>query len=137
MDNSQAAAPTRVRTSKRFGPLVWALRNRESTMRTIFVFLVGAALTAPALVRAEQPPAAQAETALATVSIPIKGMACSACAARVTKTLSAIDGVNSVDVSAPKGSARVKYAAAKVSPEQLRAAVNKIGFEAGPPVEDK
>lgn len=106
-------------------------------MRKLYVVLLGAALAAPVLVRAEQPPAAQAQAALKTVSIPIKGMACSACAARVTKTLSAIEGVKSVEVSQPKGSARVSYVEAKVSPEQLREAVNKLGFEAGSPREEK
>ena len=101
------------------------------------VFLLGASVAAPAFIRAEQPPAVQAEVALKTVSIPIKGMACSACAARVTKTLSAIDGVKSVQVSAPKGNARVTYAEAKISPEDLRAAVNKIGFKAGSPIFEK
>ncbi len=106
-------------------------------MRKLYVVLLGAALVAPVLVCAEQPPAAQAQAALKTVSIPIKGMVCSACAARVTKTLSAIEGVKSVEVSQPKGSARVNYVEAKVSPEQLREAVNKLGFEAGSPREEK
>ncbi len=99
----------------------------------LHVILMGVALATPTLTLAEQPPAAQAQAVLKTVSIPIKGMACSACAARVTKTLAAIEGVKSAEVNQAKGSARVTYEPAKVSPEQLRAAVNKFGFQAGEP----
>ena len=96
------------------------------------VILVGVALATPNFILAQQqPPAAHAEFSLKTVNIPIKGMACGICAARVTKTLSAIEGVKTVEVSQPKGTAHVSYEAAKVSPEELRAAVNKLGFEAG------
>jgi hypothetical protein len=62
-------------------------------MGKLHAVLLGVALATPFLVRAEQPLAAQAQAALKTVSIPVKGMIGSACAARVTKTLSAIEGV--------------------------------------------
>lgn len=71
------------------------------------------------------------------MTIPVKGMACGARAARVTKTLSAIEGVKSVEVSQPKGNARVSFVEAKVSAERLREAVNRLGFEAGAPVPEK
>jgi copper chaperone CopZ len=106
-------------------------------MLSLHVILLGVALATPSLILAEQPTAAQAQPALKTVSIPIKGMACSASAARVTKTLSAIEGVKTVEVDQPKGSARVSYLAGKVSPKELRAAVNKIGFEAWAPKAEK
>ncbi len=106
-------------------------------MLKLHAILLGVALATPTLILAEQSPAAQAQSAIKTVSIPIKGKACSACAARVTKTLSAIDGVKEVEVNQPKGSARVSYEAGKVSPEELRAAVKKLGFEAGAPKGEK
>lgn len=102
-------------------------------MLRLHIILLGVALATPSLILAGQPPAARAESSLKSVNIRIKGMACSACAARVTKTLSAIEGVKSVEVNQPKGSAHVTYVAAKVSPEELRAAVNKLGFEADAP----
>ena len=69
-----------------------------------------------------------------TVTIPIKGMACQEmCGTRVAKTLKAIDGVEKITVSAAEGNARVSYVEAKVKPEQLAAAVTKLGFEAGSP----
>ena len=101
-------------------------------MRRLDVILLGVALATPTFILAQpQPPAAQAKSSLKTVNIPIKGMACGICAARVTKTLSAIEGVKTVEVSQPKGNAHVSYEAAKVSPKELRAAVTKLGFEAG------
>jgi len=106
-------------------------------MRRLHAILLGVALATPVLVFAEKPQVVQAQSALTTVSIPVKGMACGSCAARVKKTLSAIDGVKSVEVSQPNGSASVRYVAAKVSGEQLRDAVKRLGFEAGMPVPQK
>lgn len=69
-----------------------------------------------------------------TVVIPIKGMACQEmCGTKVLRTLKAIDGVAKVDVSAASGNARVTYVEAKVKPDQLVAAIKKLGFEATPP----
>lgn len=103
-------------------------------MPKLHVAFLGVALATPGFLLAEQPRPAQTKMAVKTVSIPVKGMACGVCAARVTKTLSVIEGVKSVEVSAPKGNARVTYVEAKVSLEDLRTAVNKLGFEAGTPV---
>ena len=73
-----------------------------------------------------------------TVNIPVKGMACrEMCGTRVTKALTAIDGVERVLVSAAEGNARVTYIEAKVTPERLAAAVNKLGFEGGAPNVEK
>jgi hypothetical protein len=66
-------------------------------MRELYVFMPGAALAAPVLVGAQKPQAARAQAAMHTISIPIKGMACSACASHIRKTLSAIEGVESVE----------------------------------------
>lgn len=74
----------------------------------------------------------------ATVMIPVKGMACQEmCGTRVMKALKTIDGVEQVAVSAAEGHARVTYVEAKVTPERLVAAVNKLGFEAGAPKVEK
>ncbi len=116
--------------SKLFDQRVLELQNK---VLRLHVILFGVALATPTLILSEQPPATQADSALKSVNIPIKGMLCSACAARVTKTLSGIGGVESVQVNQPKGSAHVIYEATKVSPEEMRAAINKLGFEAGVP----
>jgi copper chaperone/Cu+-exporting ATPase len=63
-----------------------------------------------------------------TIRLFIEGMHCGACERRVTNALAGVDGVriDSVEV----GSARVKFDAAKTSPDEITAAVNRIGFTA-------
>jgi copper chaperone len=63
-----------------------------------------------------------------TILLSIEGMHCGACARRVTNALAAVDGVrvDSVEV----GSAQVKFDAAKTSPDEITAAVDRIGFTA-------
>jgi copper chaperone CopZ len=62
------------------------------------------------------------------IQMSIEGMHCDGCVRRVTNALSAVDGVrvDSVEV----GSATVATDPARVSPEQVAAAVDRIGFTA-------
>ena len=106
-------------------------------MRHLAVLLLGVALATPSLVFAEHPPATQANAALKTVNLPVKGMACQQmCGTRVTKALRAIDGVERVVVSAADNNARITYAEAKVKPERFVAVVKELGFEPGAPVQE-
>lgn len=75
--------------------------------------------------------APSAETA--TVTIPIEGMTCSACVARVKRTLKSMDGVKAVEVRLAERDTRVRYEPTKVTPERLVAAINKLGYKAGTP----
>jgi copper chaperone/Cu+-exporting ATPase len=63
-----------------------------------------------------------------TIRLSIEGMHCGACERRVTNALAGVDGVrvDSVEV----GSAQVKFDAAKTSPDEITAAVDRIGFTA-------
>ena len=65
------------------------------------------------------------------VEIPIGGMSCMSCVARVKKTLSGIDGVKETKVSLEDKNARIIYDPEKVSPEQLKNAISEIGYKAG------
>lgn len=78
-----------------------------------------------------QPPTSQLQTKV--VTIPVEGMVCLACTARVKSTLKAINGVTQVEVNLAGHDARVEYLAGKVSPEQLVSAINGLGYRAGPP----
>jgi copper chaperone len=69
-------------------------------------------------------PAAQTKT----VRIPIQGMVCTVCAGKVKRALRALDGVQEVEVSLERREARVRYGEGKVSPEQLVAAISKLGY---------
>jgi len=75
------------------------------------------------------------EDNLKTVIIPIEGMSCGACAARVKKALTSIDGVADVEVNLADRNARVRFEPAKLSPDRLVSAVNGLGYHASAPME--
>jgi copper chaperone CopZ len=77
----------------------------------------------------------QADTTV--VTIPVEGMVCLACTARVKSALKGIDGVTDVEVNLEDRVARVQYAEDKVSPEQLVSAINRLGYRAGIPQPEK
>lgn len=69
------------------------------------------------------------------VAIPVEGMTCAACVARVKKGLARLDGVTDVEVSLADRSARVRYIPDKLSPAQVAIAINDLGYQAGEPVD--
>lgn len=79
--------------------------------------------------------AANQEVNMKTVIIPIEGMSCSACIARLKKTLTGIDGVADVEVNLAERNARVRFAPSKLSPDRLVSAVNELGYRASAPAE--
>lgn len=68
---------------------------------------------------------------LKTVSIPVEGMSCVSCAARVKRTIKGIEGVQHVEVSLERRETVVRFAPAKVTPERFEAAINALGYKAG------
>ena len=60
----------------------------------------------------------------------IKGMTCAACAQRIEKVAGRLDGVESAAVNLTAEKLFVKYDEAKARPEDIIAAVTKIGYEA-------
>lgn len=60
---------------------------------------------------------------------PITGMHCAACANNVEKTVKKQEGVESASVNLAAATLTVTYNPAAVSPEQLKEAVKKIGFD--------
>lgn len=68
---------------------------------------------------------------LQTVSIPVEGMSCVSCAARVKRTLKGIEGVQQVEVSLERREAVVRFSLEKVSPQRLESAINGLGYKAG------
>lgn len=67
------------------------------------------------------------------VTIPVEGMSCGACAARIKKTLKPLDGVASIEVSLEHREVRVGYLEGKTTPERLAAEVNSLGYKASFP----
>lgn len=84
---------------------------------------------------ADTPTSAQSATAAdrAEVTIPVDGMSCSACAARLKRGLRGVDGVLDVDVTLHPGAARIGYLPSKTDPPRLAAAINALEFTAGTP----
>ena len=56
-------------------------------------------------------------------------MACSACSANVEKKLNELKGINTASVSLPGRSALVDYDPETISLEQMKAAINEIGYD--------
>lgn len=70
-----------------------------------------------------------------TVVIPVEGMSCMACVARVKKTLTSIAGVGDVPVDLAERNARVRFDPSLLAPDRLVAAINGLGYHAGAPAE--
>ncbi len=62
-------------------------------------------------------------------TIPVVGLACSACSANVERKLGSLEGIASATVSLAGRSALVDYDPAVISLEQMKAAVNAIGYD--------
>ncbi|MBA2540142.1 MAG: heavy-metal-associated domain-containing protein [Deltaproteobacteria bacterium] len=67
-----------------------------------------------------------------SVTIPVDGMACDSCAARIGRSLVGIDGVLDVDVRFETKRAVIQYDGRKLEPKHLAAAIRGLGFKAGP-----
>lgn len=62
-------------------------------------------------------------------TIPVVGMACSACSANVEKKLNSLAGISSASVSLPGRSALIDYDPTTISLEKMKLAVNDIGYD--------
>ncbi len=72
-----------------------------------------------------------------TVVIPVGGMTCAACQARVQKTLSKVPGVSDATVNLMMANATIEFDPAKVSPEFLVQEIRDSGYEADLPAEEQ
>jgi copper chaperone CopZ len=68
---------------------------------------------------------------LKVVEIPVEGMTCAACAARVKRALTSMEGVSDAEVSLAERRARVRFDPKEISPEQLVSAIASAGYTAG------
>lgn len=62
-------------------------------------------------------------------TIPVIGMACSACSANIEKKLNSLNGITSASVSLPSRSALVDFNPDEVSLTDMKAAINAIGYD--------
>jgi Cu+-exporting ATPase len=68
-------------------------------------------------------------TAISKQTIPVKGMSCAACAARVQKALAELDGVISANVNFATERATIEYVPAQVGFREFRKAVREAGYD--------
>ena len=62
-------------------------------------------------------------------TIPVIGMACSACSANIEKKLNSLNGITSASVSLPSRSALVDFNPDEASLTDMKAAINAIGYD--------
>jgi len=82
-----------------------------------------------------QTPPDNQQANMKTVVIPVEGMSCVACAARVKKTLTSIAGVGDVRVSLAERNVRVGFDPSRLAPDRLVTAISGLGYYAGTPRE--
>ena len=62
-------------------------------------------------------------------TIPVVGMACSACSANVEKKLNSLPGIKSAAVNLPGRTALVEYNPEEISLERMKSEINAIGYD--------
>lgn len=62
-------------------------------------------------------------------SMKIEGMTCSACANRVEKVVSKLDGINKASVNFATETLSVEYETGKVTEQNIQEAVEKAGYK--------
>jgi Cu+-exporting ATPase len=77
-----------------------------------------------------------AESLLEQCTIPVSGMTCAACSARVQRTLERREGVSAANVNLMTGAATVTYDPAATTPEALVDAIRATGYGAEVPQPD-
>jgi copper chaperone CopZ len=110
--------------------------HRSSARATLTVFaalLVLSGVPSQGLATEASAAVADGKPSPNVVEIPVEGMACVACAASVKSAVKAIPGVVGVEVSLEKRKARVTYFANILTPDQIVAAIDKLGYTAGTP----
>ena len=79
---------------------------------------------------AQAPAPTRPATTLRTVTLAVKGMTCAGCVLGTRTVLTRLPGVTKADVSYEKGTAVVTYDPAKVTVEQMIAAIKTLGYTA-------
>ena len=65
-----------------------------------------------------------------TLELKVEGLHCDGCVKSVTRMLTAVPGVENVDVSLAEGKASVRYDPAKAGVAEFKRAVERAGFKA-------
>ena len=68
-----------------------------------------------------------------TLTLPVDGMTCASCVARVEKALKKVDGVTAAAVNLATEKATIEFDPGKATIEKLQAAVSDSGYTLKPP----
>lgn len=104
-------------------------------IKTLAVLLIFASFVSYPLVSYSQEASHSSTQEEKTAVIPIEGMSCSACAARIKKTLNAIDGISDVEINLADRNARIRFVPSKINPDRLVSEINALGYHASLPKE--
>ena len=89
--------------------------------------------TAAAAAESTAQGATQRTAANKEIVLPIEGMSCVACVARVKKEISAKPGVTAINVDLAERNARIVFDPGRISAREIVAAIDKLGYKAGEP----
>lgn len=107
---------------------------RSNASGLLFAAVLGAAALTGATAAEQkiQTPAKEPSTTREIV-VPVEGMSCVSCVARVKKEISAMSGVTAVNVDLAERNARISFDPKRVSAKELVAAIEKLGYKSGEP----
>lgn len=72
----------------------------------------------------------EAGNAVTSSSFNVTGMTCGGCEAGVRRVVKKLEGIEAVEASYKNGTATVDYQADKVTPDDIIAAIEKLGYTA-------
>ena len=70
------------------------------------------------------------EGEVSTAVFDVVGMTCGGCEVGVKMAVKKLDGIQDVEASYAESDARISYDPSKVNPEDIRAVIEKLGYEA-------
>ncbi|MEO5799658.1 MAG: heavy metal translocating P-type ATPase, partial [Gemmatimonadales bacterium] len=82
-------------------------------------------------------PDAPAHRSEATITLPVEGMTCTACQARIQSALQREPGVNQADVNVMLANATVRFDPARLTPERLVEVIEATGYGASLPIANR
>lgn len=103
----------------------------------ILIFLIASACSSPNGDKQENIEQNLSAQNLTKTTIPVEGMTCNACVASIKKKLNSMEGLEEVKVSLEHRNTIVFYEEDEVSPQQIRDAINELGYKAGEPITEK
>ena len=104
------------------------MKPRLSLATVAGLALVG--LAAWAAFAGDGPDQGEAETIAATSTFHVTGMTCGGCEVGVRRVVKKLEGVEEVEASYEEGTATVTYQAEVVTPDDIIAAIEELGYKA-------